>query len=173
MRKHNGMRPHDVVILLAIITKKKDPWLVKDLAAELCISQSEVSESLNRSHFGGLFIPQLRSVNRLTFFEFLKAGLPCVFPTKPGMMVNGIVTAHSHPVMKKRIVSSELYVWPELGGKDRGFAIDPFYEKQVLAAKKDDELYKLLAMVDALRVGRTRERTIAAEILNESILTAG
>jgi len=49
MKKHNGMRPQDVVILLKLQTYNKNDWFGKDLAKTLLISPSEVSESLNRS----------------------------------------------------------------------------------------------------------------------------
>ncbi len=50
MKKHNGMRPQDVVILLKITTLVKDQnWRFSDLAAWLYISPAEVSESLERS----------------------------------------------------------------------------------------------------------------------------
>ena len=48
------MRPHDVVILLKIVAKGNASWFNKDLANELYISQSEISESLNRSKIAGL-----------------------------------------------------------------------------------------------------------------------
>ena len=51
MKKHNGMRPHDIVILLKIAAKGKTQWFMKDLSYELSISASEISESLNRSAF--------------------------------------------------------------------------------------------------------------------------
>ena len=65
MKKHSGMRPHDVVILLKIISKDKEPWFNKDLANELYISQSEVSESLNRSKIAGLFEADKKKVKEL------------------------------------------------------------------------------------------------------------
>ena len=48
------MRPHDVVILLKILTHGQEGWQYRDLAASLYISTSEVSESLARSHMAGL-----------------------------------------------------------------------------------------------------------------------
>lgn len=54
MKKHKGMRPHDVVILLKISALKNQSWLAKDLALTLGISASEVSESLNRSRLASL-----------------------------------------------------------------------------------------------------------------------
>jgi predicted transcriptional regulator len=48
MKAHQGVRPHDIVVLLKIISLDKN-WLNKDLASSLYISNSEISESLNRS----------------------------------------------------------------------------------------------------------------------------
>lgn len=47
MKKHNGMRPQDIVMLLKIISIY-DNWRNIDLANALQISPSEVSEALNR-----------------------------------------------------------------------------------------------------------------------------
>lgn len=169
MRKHNGMRPQDIVILLAIVSYGKKDWLIKDLANSLYISQSEVSESLNRSQVAGLIDYNKRRVNRHALYEFLEFGLTYVFPVQPGPVVSGMPTAHSHPVLKDKIVSEQFYVWPEPGGSVRGFAIEPLYEKQVKAVKENSELYKLLAMVDVIRVGNRRETKFAKDILDKSI----
>ncbi len=163
------MRPQDIVILMAIIIYKKEEWLIKDLAYSLRISQSEVSESLNRSQLSGLIDYKKRRVNRNALFEFILYGLRYVFPVQPGPIVSGMPTAHSHPVLKDKIISEQFYVWPDPAGKVRGFAIEPFYEKQALAAKENDELYKMLAMADVVRVGSRRENMLAREILNKSI----
>ncbi len=164
------MRPQDIVILLGIISYGKKDWLIKDLANSLYISQSEVSESLNRSHTAGLIDYNKRRVNRLALYEFLEFGLPYVFPVQPGPVVSGVPTAHSHPALKDKIISEQFYVWPEPGGSVRGFAVEPFYNKQVKAVKENDELYKLLAMVDVLRIGKRRETKFAKDILDKSIL---
>lgn len=47
MKKHNGIRPHDIAILLKIASKDQQNWYMKDLAYELGISASEISESIN------------------------------------------------------------------------------------------------------------------------------
>ena len=73
MRQHNGMRPQDIVILLKIIAKGDNPWQNKDLAAELYISPSEISESLNRSAMAGLIdADQRKKVYRQSLMEFLE-----------------------------------------------------------------------------------------------------
>lgn len=167
MRKHNGMRPQDIVILLKIIASSNKNWQLKDLAAELLISPSEVSESLNRSSVAGLVNHKKDKVHRSGLLEFLQYGIHYVFPQQPGAIVNGMPTAHSHPFMKEFIVSKEYYVWPDIHGKVRGAAIEPLYPNQTEAAKKDPLLYELLALVDVLRVGRAREIKVAVAQLSK------
>lgn len=93
MRKHNGMRPQDIVILLKIIALGKQTWQLKDLARQLFISPSEVSESLNRSQLAGLIDYDKKKVSRQSLMEFLQYGLHYVFPQHPGAMVNSMPTA--------------------------------------------------------------------------------
>jgi hypothetical protein len=165
------MRPQDVVILLKIISLGDKPWQLKDLAHQLSISASEVSESLNRSYLAGLINYEKKKVKRQGLMEFLQFGLHYVFPQHPGAVANGIPTAHSHPFMRNHFESNEVYVWPDTLGRERGYAIEPFYSKQKDAVKMDDNLYLLLALVDVIRVGRAREINVAVDKLKEIILS--
>jgi hypothetical protein len=62
------------------------------------------------------------------------------------------------------------YAWPDDEGNMRGLSIQPLYKSVVKAVKKDELLYKLLASIDILRVGRTRELKVAIEELQKTIL---
>jgi hypothetical protein len=170
MRKHNGMRPQDVAILLKIVALDSEYFQLSQLSNSLFVSLSEVSESLNRSQIADLIDYDKKRVNRQNFFEFLEHGVRYVFPQKPGTMVRGIPTAHSHPFMKKTFSSELDYVWPDTEGKILGLKIEPFYLKQVEAVKEDDMFYKLLALVDVIRVGKVREIKIAINELRKNIL---
>jgi hypothetical protein len=171
MRKHNGMRPQDIVILLKITTFPKNTgWKMMDLVSSLHVSQSEISESLNRSSLAGLIDSTKKKVMRLSLMEFLEHGIHYVFPQHPGALARGIPTAHSHPYMKNKIISSEEYVWADAEGKMRGQVIEPLLKQAVKAVKTDEQLYKLLAMVDVLRVGKTREVKIALTELKKILV---
>ncbi len=170
MRKHNGMRPQDVAILLKIISIGNHPWQLVGLSNSLRISISEISESLNRSQLAGLIDFKKKSVNRQNLLEFLEYGVRYVFPQHPGSMVRGISTAHSHPFMKKKFQSEINYVWPDNNSKTMGLMIEPFYPKQIEAVNEDDEYYKLLALVDVIRVGKVREIIYAVNELKKNIL---
>ena len=160
------MRPHDIVILLKILSLEEN-WLNKDLSTALFISNSEISESLNRSMIAKLISPNKRTVFKNALFDFIVHGLKYVFPVEVGAMGRGVPTAHSAPVLKDFFVSDDAYIWPSPSGKTRGYVIQPLYPNQPSAALIDQSLYDKLALVDAIRVGRTRERNKAIELLHD------
>lgn len=169
MKKHNGMRPHDIAILLKIAAKGENPWMMKDLANELGISNSEVSESINRSVRARLISQDKKTLMRATLLDFLEHGLPYVYPQQPGALVRGIVTAHSASPLNQDILSADAYVWPYAEGNVRGQAIEPLHPKIPEACLKDHKFYELMALSDALRVGRVREKKLAIEALKERV----
>lgn len=164
------LKPQDIVILLKIIAKRDEPWYHHTIADELGISQSEVSQSLTRSCYAGLIDTARKKVNRRAFAELLLHGISYVFPQQPGSLVRGVATAHSARPLNNIIHSEEKYVWPYAKGSDRGQAVEPLYPAAVSAALRDDELYELLSLVDALRVGKVREKELAKKELETRIL---
>lgn len=170
MRKHNGMRPQDIVILLKIVSLNVDNVLLSKLASSLNLSISEISESLNRSMVARLIDYNKKKVNKQNLMEFLEHGIRYVFPQAPGAMTKGIATAHSHPFLKNKLISDSNYVWPDTKGEILGFTIEPFYLKQVEAVKSDPTLYEFLALIDVIRVGRVREVQISLKQLKHLLL---
>jgi hypothetical protein len=75
--------------------------------------------------------------------------------------------------LKSKLVASpsEVYVWPDPQGVVRGQAIAPLYRSVPQAASNDPELYALLSLIDALRVGRVREQRLAASELEKRLVT--
>lgn len=169
MHKHRGMRPHDLVILLKIASKDSISWLMKDLAKELKISASEVSESLNRSMLSGLISSDKKRVMYSSLLDFLEYGLKYVYPQQPGALVRGVPTAWSAPPLSDEIMSDNQVVWPHSAGTVRGQAIEPLHASIPLIYQHDLKFYELLALTDALRIGRARERNIAIEELKKRL----
>ena len=163
------MRPQDVVILLKIAAKGKESWWLKNLAQKLGISQSEVSESLHRSMLAGLLAANKRKLMKSALLEFIKYGLKYVYPQKPGSIVRGVATAHSASPLKELIQSEEKYVWPWAKGKVRGQGIEPLHVAVPKACQKDQRLYELLALTDALRLGKVREQRLAVKELEKRL----
>jgi len=154
-----------------MVTIEKEEWQYRDLSAELSISISEISESLNRSHLAGLVDERRRKVHRQSLMEFIEYGLHYVFPQAPGSMVTGIPTAHSHPYYKKLFPGAEMqYAWPAPDGNIRGLAIGPLHHGIINAVGHDKILYLLLASIDIIRVGRARECKEAKRQLKQIIL---
>jgi hypothetical protein len=164
------MSPLDVVVLLKIISLGNQPWNQKPLADSLGISQSEISKSIARSKFAGLLDSTGKSVRRLAMMDFLQYGIAYIFPQQAGALVRGIPTAHSAVPLNTIIQSTEAYVWPSGKGNLRGQSITPLYPSVIDAVENDQKLHELLALVDAVRVGRAREKELAIKELKNRVL---
>ena len=89
------MRPQDIVILLKKVTLAGQGMTNAQIAKELGISASEVSEALERCRIARLIDNLKQRVNILALKEFLIHGLKYVFPVQPQSKVRGIATAIS------------------------------------------------------------------------------
>lgn len=58
-------------------------------------------------------------------------------------------------------------VWPDAQGSVMGLAVVPLFKSVPEAASKDERLYALLALTDALRMGKAREHELAAKMLGQ------
>lgn len=163
------MRPQDIVILLKIAAKSNNAWLMKDLAQELFISASEVTESMNRNVYAGLLSGDKRQVMKSALLDFLKYGFKYVYPQKVGTLVRGIPTAHSALPLSQLIESEVLYVWADAHGEVKGMALQPLIPSLPQACKQDTILYELVALTEALRIGRAREQEIAYNELKKRL----
>ncbi|MEZ4847235.1 MAG: hypothetical protein R3B93_01100 [Bacteroidia bacterium] len=167
-KTQSSMNPLDLLVLLKIVSKEDQNWKQTDLAEELYISQSEVSKSLARSRFARLL--NGKRVSRLALMGLLEYGVPFVFPQQLGPIVKGIPTAHSAYPLNEVILSNKNYVWPSGIGKVKGQSILPLYPTVPKAVESDPNLYELLSLVDALRVGKAREKEIAIKELKTRII---
>ncbi len=70
---------------------------------------------------------------------------------------------HAAAPLKSLFVSNEEPppVWPDPAGEVLGESFRPLNKAVPVAVKKDDKLYKMLALVDAIRGGRSREKEAA------------
>lgn len=171
-KSHNGMRPQDIVILLKKVTLAGRGMTNAQIAKELGISASEVSEALERCRIARMIDNLKQRVNILALKEFLIHGLKYVFPVQPQSKVRGIATAISAPPMNEKILSEkDVYVWPDAKGNVRGEAITPLYRTVPEAVRIDPMLHSLLAIADVFRIGRTREIELAKVELDAILST--
>lgn len=159
-----ALKPQDVVVLLKF-TLRKLPSTYARLASELAISASEVHASFRRSQLARLVVPSRGEfeVVRPALREFLIHGVKYAFPPIIGPITRGLPTGYAGPVLRPLLAGTEELppVWPYPDGEVRGITLYPLYPTVPLASIHDSELYELLTLVDALRIGSARERELA------------
>jgi hypothetical protein len=155
------MKPQDILVLAKIVSMGENPWKGRDLATELCISEAEISESLNRSKYARLLDFSKRKVNVAAFLEFLEHGIRYVYPPIIKGSQRGFLTAFSVAPLNEKITSQTTMVWASENGTSFGESIEPLYPAVVLAIQKDKTLYELMSLIEAIRIGRVREINLA------------
>jgi hypothetical protein len=165
------LKPQDIVVSLKVHNLCSQVWTYSGLANSLHMSQSEVHAALKRCEVSGLYDSASKKIRKSALLEFLIHGLKYVFPGQPGPLSRGMPTAHSAEPLKNLLVvdPADAYVWPAPDGTVRGQTITPLYKSVPAAAKDDSELYELLSLIDALRVGRAREQRLAAQELEQRL----
>ena len=159
------LKPQDIVILLKLVALDSAPWAYGELAKQLGMSASEVHAAIKRCLSANLAIKQDQGIvpNHRNLLEFLVHGMRYVFPPERGELTRGISTAYAaEPLAQYFAGSTEPPpIWPDAEGDTRGITLKPLYKSVPFAAKNDNQLYELLALVDAIRIGRARERQLA------------
>lgn len=169
--------PQDIVFLLKLVAKGNQSWTYNSLANELDLSPSEVHYAARRAVASRLGIKpgkQVR-VHMQNLLEFLSHGIQYCFYPKRGGISRGMPTAHAAEPLKSMFVSSDEIppVWPDPEGLVRGESFAPLHKSAPFAARKDVKLYELLALVDAIRGGRAREKDTARKLLEEKLKRYG
>lgn len=174
MMRKLGLKPQDVYILLYLLLVHKGPWKYAELAQELNISTSEVHEAIKRAVACDLFDPLTKRPKRVPLNNFIIHGIRHVFPAVVGDRCKGIPTAHSAEPLSNLIASEiqDNFVWPNEQGSLEGYKVDPLYPSIPQVSPKHPPLHQMLSLIDALRVGKAREREIAQKEIQERIATA-
>ena len=98
--------------------------------------------------------------------EFAVHGAKYAFPANRLPASVGVPTSHSAPAFAGIFApGSDDWVWPHPNGSARGQGLEPLHPSVPFAAMQDAKLYEMLALFDALRVGRARERGMALKRL--------
>jgi DNA-binding Lrp family transcriptional regulator len=155
-------KPQDIPIALKLSLVSCRPSYA-ELAKSLGMSAAEVHAGIRRLVKAQLVDAESKQVNREALAKFLVHGVPHAFPAHLSEVTRGMPTAWAAPAMAGRIESGGQLppVWPDPEGRVQGAGVEPLYRSVPLAARNDGALYDLLTLVDAVRIGRTRERRIA------------
>lgn len=165
------LKPQDVVILLKIAAMGVSTWQYSFLAKELCMSASEVHAGFRRLEHAHLADSQSKQPIFPALEEFLIHGIRYVFPAEIGELTRGIPTSHATEPLNNFLVKTQgpPPVWPCAEGNTRGYSFLPLYKSVPDAAMKDSFFYELLALVDAIRGGKARERQLAIRELKKRL----
>lgn len=161
--RQESLRPHDVCVLLALALQPVVTY--RELAQVVGLSLGETHNASKRLELARLAAPGKAPVSKRGTLEFLSFGVPYVFPAQVGSPMRGIPTAFSAPPIASEIRSSEPIVWPSARGTARGPSLVPLSGVVEHIWESNKQLYHLIALVDAIRVGRARERSLARESL--------
>lgn len=170
------LKPQDIVILLKLLANSDYlNWSQHQLATHLCLSPSVINTSLMRLNKSGLLLLGIDNKRYQLVIpaceELLLHGIKYFFPAKLGEYTSGIATSYAAPIFEGKIILGQdaIPVWPIAEGKSRGLGLKPLYHcvPESLLHYPDQSFYDLLALVDAIRQGRARERNMAVQLLKK------
>ena len=172
-----SIAPQDILVLLKLVALGPRVWSYNELATELGMSPSQAHAAIKRAlaarlavRRDGRITPQTRNLE-----EFLVHGLKYLCVPERGELTRGMPTAHGAPPLAEKLIESNdvVPVWPHAQGSVRGATFSPIFRSAPDAAMRDGELYELLALVDAIRGGRSRERALGEFELTERLKAYG
>jgi hypothetical protein len=150
-------------------------YTARALEQQTGISKTQINLSLKHCMEIGLARTDRKlgvpRANTKALFEFIVYGLKYVLPARAGELTRGIATGFAAPVLEKSLISAgeHVPVWPYARGNTMGMKVEPLFKTAADAARRDPEMYALLALVDAIRLGQPRERNLAAELLRHRL----
>ena len=163
-----SLRPQDVVVLAKLLSYDRPRPSMAQMGTDLSISPSEIHGALKRLALARLVSSDTDGHRPLldAVLEFLIHGLKYAFPARRGEFTRGVPTSHAAPPLNQHIAQGgDLLVWAYPLGNQRGVSLEPLYKTVPAAALRDERLYEFLALIDALREGRARERNLAEKEL--------
>lgn len=161
--RHPSLHPIDIPVAIQIAFAPGATYDV--IGSAVGVDGATAFRSSRRLEQARFLLSGERRVAKSTLTEFVLHGLRYVFYPVLGAESLGVPTAYSAPPLAEEIASSDVLVWASMEGWVRGQSLQPLYDGAPLLPKRNPRLYHALALVDALRVGRARERTRAAQLL--------
>lgn len=165
------LKPQDIFIMLKLVVWNRPKWSYPALSHELSMSASEVHAAVKRAAAARLMDLDRKIPVKSNILEFLIHGVKYVYPPDRGGITRGMPTGYAAQPLRDLIMQPDEPppVWPYPEGQVRGYEFSPLYSSVPNASKVDPKLYELLALVDAIRDGRARERKIAIKEVQSRI----
>lgn len=158
------------VLVLVHLARASGPWTFRSLGGVLGVDIAALHRSIRRLQIAHL-LDDDRQVDKRNLEEFLLHALRFIVPAELGPVARGRPTAWGAAPLREIFAepSEPAPVWPDPKGASRGPRIEPVAEGVLSLAASDPELAEWFALLDAIRVGRARERTFAADELRTRI----
>lgn len=166
------LKQQDIYVAMKLVALNGEPCSMQNIGEAIGMSSSRVHESIHRLirarlvRKDGGYQPMVTNL-----IEFIRHGIRFAFVPDIGEPTRGLPTASFAPPLNEQFVPTDEmpHVWPDAFGESRGISFSPLHKSAPEAARKDSQLYELLAMVDAIRGGRARERNMAIEMLAQRL----
>ena len=166
------LKSQDVMVSLLLAVHPQNAWSFPLIAEITGLSPSAAFRAVQRLRASGLVVPDGFRVFEERLVNFLEHGVPYAFAAAPGKLARGVPTAHAAPPLSEHISATNAVVWAYAKGSVRGESLTPLAPTAPEAAQRDEALYRVLALVDALRIGRPREQKLAMRLLKEALAHA-
>lgn len=168
------LKPQDLLVLLKVAAHPPQRWTYASLGGALSMSASEAHACVRRAVASGLAVAPARgewSPVRPNLLEFVLHGVRYVWPATLGPATRGVPTSYGAEPLVGKITAApgDTPVWAHLAGGAKGPTLSPLYRTAPHAALADPALHRLLALLDAFRAGRARERTLAAQFMQAAL----
>jgi hypothetical protein len=172
------LKPQDILVACKLFTLGDAEWPMRRLAGALSISLGEIHAAIERGRASGVLgLPRGKlNVARKKLFELATVAVPQVYYAVRGSMAAGVPTAmHAEPLKGVFSLDGRLVplIWPSAAGTVRGESLLPLYPTVPRAIQHDPDLYRLLAFIDVVRVGDSKDRRLATDLLERLILGDG
>ncbi|MBK8052790.1 MAG: winged helix-turn-helix transcriptional regulator [Saprospiraceae bacterium] len=163
-----AMKRQDILILVWLCLQDKKPSQ-KEISEKLDISRAAVSYAIERCIELNLLDRKKYQVRKQALLEFIFYGLPYIYPAVIGSIVKGIPTGVSAFPLNQLFSNEPGYVWATDRATHTGINIEPLYPSIPAIVLGDARMYEACSLIDAIRIGHTRERVEAYRRLKEII----
>jgi len=166
------LNPIDIGVLLHLKLHPADTYSA--IAAKLGISKSTAHGSVARLVRSKLAF-DARNATALVadgpLRDFLVHGVPYAFAAETVPLARGVVSGFRAlaDVVKREGLDPKPLVWPSPLGNDTGVGVEPLVPAAPDLPHRDPKLYRLLALVDSLRLADAREREFARLALDDEL----
>lgn len=145
---------------------------VRGISGLIGVSAGEVSKSTKRLMASHLVVERSGSifVESGALLEWLCYGVRYAYPQESVGYGRGMATSWNCPLLKSEVVPPiPPFVWPVPGGDVEGTLIKPIHDSVPFAARHDEQLYRIMSLLEAIRGGKPRELSIARDLLSKLI----